>query len=65
MGVLRLVVQRAAASWPLLSGAFVTVLVAAALIAAIPIYSDAVAGAGLERSLASAPVEETSVEVSA
>ncbi len=57
--------QRAAASWPLLSGAFVTVLVAAALIAAIPIYSDAVAGAGLERSLASAPVEETSVEVSA
>ncbi|MGH3031198.1 MAG: FtsX-like permease family protein, partial [Gaiellaceae bacterium] len=57
--------QRAAASWPLLSGAFVTVLVAATLIAAIPIYSDAVAGAGLERSLASAPVEETSVEVSA
>src|SRR5919106_1238857 len=42
-----------------------TVLVAATLIAAIPIYSDAVAGAGLERSLASAPVEETSVEVSA
>jgi hypothetical protein len=58
-------VQRAAASWPLLSGAFVTVLVAATLIAAIPIYSDAVAGAGLERSLSSAPVEETSVEVSA
>ena len=57
--------QRAAASWPLLSGAFVTVLVAAALIAAIPVYSDAVAGAGLERSLASAPVEQTSVEISA
>jgi FtsX-like permease family len=64
VGPFRLVVQRAAASWPLLSGAFVTVLVAATLIAAIPIYSDAVAGAGLERSLASAPVEETSVEVS-
>lgn len=64
MGAFRLVLQRAAASWPLLSGAFVTVLVAAALIAAIPIYSDAVAAAGLERSLAGSPVEETSVEVS-
>jgi hypothetical protein len=64
VGPFRLALQRAAASWPLLSGAFVTILVAATLIAAIPIYSDAVAGAGLERSLASAPVEDTSVEVS-
>ncbi|HEX2045306.1 MAG TPA: ABC transporter permease [Gaiellaceae bacterium] len=65
MGAFRLVVQRAAASWLLLSGAFVTVLVAATLVAAIPIYSDAVAEAGLERALASAPVEETTVEISA
>jgi hypothetical protein len=61
---LRLVVQRAAASWPLLSAAFVTVLVAATLIAAIPIYSDAVALSGLARSLDAAPVTESSIEVS-
>jgi hypothetical protein len=58
------VLQRAVASWPLLCAAFVTVLVAATLIAAIPIYSEAVALSGLERSLESAPVTETSVEVS-
>ncbi len=65
MGPFRLVLQRAAASWPLLSAAFATVLVAATLIAAIPIYSDAVALSGLERSLDAAPVADRSVEVAA
>jgi FtsX-like permease family len=64
VGPLRLVLQRAAASWPLLCAAFVTVLVAATLIAAIPIYSEAVARSGLERSLEQAPVTATSLEVS-
>jgi FtsX-like permease family protein len=60
----RLVLKRAASDGFIVGAAFVTVLLAASLLAAGPIYSDAVALSGLERTLAEAPARESGVQVS-
>ena len=60
----RLVLKRAASDRLIVGAAFVTVLLAAALLAAGPIYSDAVALSGLERTLADAPARDSGLEVS-
>jgi FtsX-like permease family len=60
----RLVVKRAASDRLIVAAAFLTVLLAAALLAAGPIYSEAVALSGLERTLAEAPARDSGLEVS-
>lgn len=60
----RLVLKRAASDRLIVAAAFLTVLLAAALLAAGPIYSDAVALSGLERTLADAPARDSGLEVS-
>ena len=60
----RLVLKRAASDRLIVAAAFVTVLLAAALLAAGPIYSEAVALSGLERTLADAPARDSGLEVS-
>lgn len=60
----RLVLKRAASDRLIVSAAFLTVLLAAALLAAGPIYSEAVALSGLERTLADAPARDSGLEVS-
>jgi hypothetical protein len=61
----RLVLKRAGADRLLVAAAFVTVLLAATLLAAGPIYSESVALSGLQRTLADAPVQERGLEISA
>src|SRR5215216_5506129 len=51
----RLVLKRSASDLLIIAAAFVTVLLAAMLLAAGPIYANAVALSGLERTLADAP----------
>ena len=60
----RLVLKRAASDRLIVGAAFVTVLLAAALLAAGPIYSDAVALSGLERTLEDAPARDSGLEAS-
>jgi FtsX-like permease family protein len=60
----RLVLKRAASDRLVVGAAFVTVLLAAALLAAGPIYSEAVALSGLERTLEDAPARDSGLEVS-
>jgi hypothetical protein len=60
----RLVLKRAASDRLIVGAAFVTVLLAAALLAAGPIYSEAVALSGLERTLEDAPARDSGLEVS-
>jgi FtsX-like permease family protein len=60
----RLVLKRAASDRLIVGAAFVTVLLAAALLAAAPIYSEAVALSGLQRTLADAPARDSGLEVS-
>ncbi|HEX5469193.1 MAG TPA: ABC transporter permease [Gaiellaceae bacterium] len=60
----RLVLKRAASDGLIVGAAFVTVLLAASLLAAGPIYSDAVALSGLERTLADAPTRDSGLELS-
>jgi hypothetical protein len=60
----RLVLKRAASDRLIVGAAFVTVLLAAALLAAGPIYSEAVALSGLERTLQDAPARDSGLEVS-
>ncbi len=60
----RLVLKRAASDRLIVGAAFVTVLLSAALLAAGPIYSEAVALSGLERTLADAPARDSGLEVS-
>ena len=60
----RLVLKRAASDRLIVAAAFLTVLLAAALLAAGPIYSEAVALSGLERTLADAPARDSGLEVS-
>src|SRR4029453_5127776 len=60
----RLVLKRAASDRLIVGAAFVTVLLAAALLAAGPIYSESVALSGLERTLADAPARDSGLEVS-
>ena len=61
----RLVLKRAAADLLIIAAAFVTVLLAAMLLAAGPIYANAVALSGLERTLAEAPARDSGLQVSA
>jgi hypothetical protein len=60
-----LVLKRAASDRLIVAAAFVTVLLAATLLAAGPIYSESVALSGLRRALADAPVQHRGLEVSA
>ncbi|CAN5159706.1 ABC transporter permease [soil metagenome] len=60
----RIVVNRSLADWLILSAALVTVLIATTLLAAGPIYADAVALSGVHRTLEDAPVQDVNVEVS-
>lgn len=60
----RIVVNRSLADWLVLSAALVTVLIATMLLAAGPIYADAVALSGVHRTLEDAPVQDVNVEVS-
>jgi len=60
----RLVLKRAASDRLIVGAAFVTVLLGAALLAAGPIYSEAVALSGLERTLEDAPARDSGLEVS-
>ena len=63
--VLRLVVLRARHDRTVLAGAAVIVLLATSLIAAGLIYADAVASAGLHRTLADAPPASSGIEIGA
>jgi FtsX-like permease family len=58
-----LVLKRAASDRLVVGAAFVTVLLAAALLAAGPIYSEAVALSGLERTLEDAPARDSGLQV--
>lgn len=60
----RLVLKRAASDRLIVGAAFITLLLAAALLAAGPIYSEAVALSGLERTLEDAPARDSGLEVS-
>jgi hypothetical protein len=60
----RLVLKRAASDRLIVGAAFISVLLSAALLAAGPIYSEAVAISGLERTLADAPARDSGLEVS-
>jgi hypothetical protein len=59
------VLRRAAADWPVLIAAFATILLATVLLAAAPIYSEAVAKSGLRRTLADAAPTRVNAEVAA
>src|SRR5262249_10872311 len=58
-----IVLRRARADWLILAVAGLTILLATTLLAAGPIYTDAVTLSGLRRSLHDAPVAEANVEV--
>lgn len=60
----RVVVKRAAADRLILAAALITIILATTLLAAGPIYADAVALSGARRSLADAPVTEANVAIS-
>lgn len=60
----RVVVKRAAADRLILGAALITIILATALLAAGPIYADAVALSGARRSLADAPIGEANVAIS-
>jgi hypothetical protein len=60
----RLVLKRSASDLLIIAAAFVTVLLAAMLLAAGPIYANAVALSGLERTLADAPARDSGLQVS-
>lgn len=61
----RVSLHRTRADWPIVAAAALITLLAATLLAAGPIYSDAVSEAGLHRTLAAAPITAANVEVSA
>lgn len=63
-GAWRLVLKRAAHDRLVVAAAFVTILLATTLLASGPIYAEAVALAGLQRTLDDAPVREATLEVS-
>jgi hypothetical protein len=60
----RVVVKRAVADRLILAAALITILLATTLLAAGPIYADAVALSSLRRSLADAPIPEANVAIS-
>ena len=56
--------RRTRADWPIVAAAWLVTLLAAALVAAGPIYWSAASAAGLSRTLAGVSAAETSIEVS-
>ena len=56
--------RRTRADWPIVATAALIALLAATLLAAGPIYSAAVAQAGLHRLIESAPIADANIEVS-
>lgn len=61
----RVVLKRCLSDWLILLAAFVTILLATTLLAAGPIYADAVTLSGVRRTLHDAPVRESNVEITA
>jgi ABC-type lipoprotein release transport system permease subunit len=61
----RVSLQRMRADWPIVVAAWLITLLAATLLAAGPIYSDAVSLAGLRRTLADAPTTDANIAVTA
>ncbi|HSM38499.1 MAG TPA: hypothetical protein VK838_04135, partial [Candidatus Limnocylindrales bacterium] len=61
----RVSLQRMRSDWPIVAAAWLITLLAATLLAAGPIYSDAVSLAGLRRTLADAPVTDVNIEITA
>src|SRR4051794_35080913 len=57
--------RRARADWLILTVAWLTTLLATTLLAAGPIYTDAVTVSGLRRTLHDAPIAEANIEVGA
>ena len=64
IAALRVSLSRTRADWPIVAAAWLVTLLAAALVAAGPIYWAAASTAGLGRTLADASVADTSIEVS-
>ena len=64
LGAWRLVLRRAGHDRLVVAAAFVTVLLATTLLASGPIYAEAVAASGLQRTLEDAPVRDATVSVS-
>ena len=64
LGLLRTVLRRIRADWPVLLASAVTLLLAGMLVSSAPIYSRAVNDAGLQRALNDAEAPEANVEVS-
>ena len=62
-GAWRLVLKRAAHDRLVVAAAFLTILLAATLLASGPVYSEAVALSGLHRTLEDAPVREVTIAV--
>ena len=60
----RVLIKRVAADWLILAAAMVTIITATVVLAAGPIYAEAVNLSGLHRSLADAPVAESNLEIS-
>lgn len=58
------VVKRSAADWLILAAAMATIMLSTVLLAAGPIYVEAVTLGGLQRTLADAPVDAANVEIS-
>ena len=56
--------RRTRAAWPIVAAAGLTCVLATTLLAAGPIYANAVSVAGLHRVLADAPVEQANVQAS-
>jgi hypothetical protein len=59
----RVSLHRTKADWPIVAAAAVISLLAATLLAAGPIYSNAVSEAGLHRKLATAPITAGNIEI--
>ena len=64
IAALRVSLRRSRADWPIVAAAWLVTLLAAALVAAGPVYWAAASTAGLGRTVADAPVTDTSIEVS-
>ncbi|HZN21438.1 MAG TPA: ABC transporter permease [Gaiellaceae bacterium] len=64
LGAWRLVLRRARHDRLVVAAAFLTILLATTLLASGPIYAEAVAASGLQRTLEDAPVQDATVSVS-
>ncbi|MGH3041911.1 MAG: FtsX-like permease family protein, partial [Gaiellaceae bacterium] len=64
LGTWRVVLKRAAHDRVVVAAAFVTIILATTLLASGPVYADAVALSGLQRTLEDAPVRDVTIAVS-